>query len=207
MITNNTKEKISVTYPWCYVDDIFTNEELEEMCKYFNKNELKRGETVGNLGENIINENKRKSYINFYHPDENNFWIFNRINDVITYINNTYYNFDLIGYNTFQYTEYHGDELGEYDFHIDMVLGSSNITSDMIYPRKLSITILLNDPEKDFEGGNFEINENGGMHATNVPTKKGRCIMFPSFLIHRVAPVTKGIRKSLVVWVEGPKFK
>ncbi len=36
---------------------------------------------------------------------------------------------------------------------------------------------------------------------------KGRMIFFPSFLIHRVAPVTQGIRRSLVIWVTGPKFR
>jgi len=36
---------------------------------------------------------------------------------------------------------------------------------------------------------------------------KGRVLAFPSFMIHGVAPVTKGKRESVVVWVEGPKFK
>ena len=43
--------------------------------------------------------------------------------------------------------------------------------------------------------------------SPEVITKYGRAVLFPSFLCHRVKPVTKGIRKSLVVWVVGPKFK
>ena len=73
--------------------------------------------------------------------------------------------------------------------------------------RKLSITMLLNEPGIDFEGGGFEINNGRESESLKVETKRGRIIAFPSFMIHRVAPVTKGTRKSLVVWVLGPKFK
>jgi PKHD-type hydroxylase len=70
-------------------------------------------------------------------------------------------------------------------------------------PRKLSLTLLLND---DFEGGEFQVNDGKEEMAITVPMNKGRVVLFPSFMIHRVKPVTKGVRKSLVVWVLGPKF-
>ena len=73
--------------------------------------------------------------------------------------------------------------------------------------RKLSVTFLLNDPKKDFKGGTFQINSGEEKNAESVPMRKGDIIVFPSFLIHRVAPVTKGTRKSIVVWVLGPKFR
>jgi PKHD-type hydroxylase len=71
----------------------------------------------------------------------------------------------------------------------------------------LSITLLLNEPGIDFEGGNFEINKGSPTEVDIVDMKKGMLIAFPSFLIHRVAPVTKGTRKSIVIWVQGPKFR
>jgi len=58
-----------------------------------------------------------------------------------------------------------------------------------------------------YEGGEFQINNGQEKDVETIPTKKGRMIIFPSFMIHRVAPVTKGKRKSVVVWVTGPKFK
>ena len=66
--------------------------------------------------------------------------------------------------------------------------------------RKLSMSIILND---DFEGGDLEF------HAEkNQPElPKGSVIIFPSFIEHRVAPLTKGTRYSLVVWFVGPPFK
>ena len=67
--------------------------------------------------------------------------------------------------------------------------------------RKLSMTLLLNDPSK-FEGGNLEI---AGKTMSHM--KQGHAAIFASFLQHRVTPVTKGVRKSLVVWFGGEPFK
>jgi PKHD-type hydroxylase len=67
--------------------------------------------------------------------------------------------------------------------------------------RKLSMTLLLNDPS-EFEGGNLEI---AGKNMSHM--KQGHAAIFASFLQHRVTPVTKGVRKSLVVWFGGEPFK
>ena len=84
-----------------------------------------------------------------------------------------------------------------YDWHTD-----STIDMDIEPPvRKLSMTLLLNDPS-EFEGGNLEI---AGKNLS--PMKQGHAAIFASFLQHRVTPVTKGVRKSLVVWFSGEPFK
>ena len=73
--------------------------------------------------------------------------------------------------------------------------------------RKLSMTVLLND---NYEGGEFQFatynKEECEIHTPEF-NKTGTIIMFPSDMEHRVAPVTKGIRYSLVVWFLGPSFK
>ena len=99
----------------------------------------------------------------------------------------------------FQYTTY--DKTGKYDWHMDTSLGRD--PSNLQETRKLSMTICLND---DYVGGEFQINMGQEKDAQTLPAKKGRAFFFPSFIIHRVAPVKKGVRKSLVVWVTGPKF-
>ena len=63
------------------------------------------------------------------------------------------------------------------------------------------MTLLLNDPS-EFEGGNLEI----AGKAFNT-MKQGHAIIFASFLQHRVTPVTRGVRKSLVMWFGGEPFK
>jgi PKHD-type hydroxylase len=40
-----------------------------------------------------------------------------------------------------------------------------------------------------------------------APKEKGAVVMFPSYLMHRITPVTKGVRKSLVLWVGGNTFR
>ena len=66
---------------------------------------------------------------------------------------------------------------------------------------------MLSEPGVDFEGGEFEINQGTETNPMVTDTKKNRAIVFPSWTIHRVKPVIKGVRKSLVIWVVGPKFK
>jgi PKHD-type hydroxylase len=72
--------------------------------------------------------------------------------------------------------------------------------------RKLSMSILLND---DFEGGDLQFTNyselKGDVHTPELD-KTGSIIVFPSDMEHRVTPVTKGIRYSLVAWFLGPPF-
>ena len=95
-----------------------------------------------------------------------------------------------------QYTEY--PEGGFYDWHIDCDANGSKEPP----VRKISMTLLLSPPN-EFEGGELEI-----MAKDKVAKiKQGHAVFFASFLRHRVAPVTKGTRKSLVMWFGGPPFK
>lgn len=63
--------------------------------------------------------------------------------------------------------------------------------------RKLSVVCMLSD-SSDYEGGKFELDECG-----EINLQKGDVIVFPSFMKHRVTPVTSGIRKTAVIWVSG----
>ena len=73
--------------------------------------------------------------------------------------------------------------------------------------RKLSMTVLLND---NYEGGEFQFatynKEECEIHTPEF-NKTGSIVVFPSDMEHRVAPVTKGIRYSLVTWFLGPPFR
>ena len=72
-------------------------------------------------------------------------------------------------------------------------------------PRKLSLSMLLSDPS-EFEGGEFQVKTDDD-NVKQLETVKGRAWFFPSYTLHRVAPVTKGVRRSLVLWVGGPPFR
>ena len=95
-----------------------------------------------------------------------------------------------------QFTEYH--EGGFYDWHLDCDVHMQHEPP----VRKISMTLLLNDPS-EFEGGDLEL-MGPGKYA---PLKQGHAICFASFLNHRVNPVKRGMRQSLVVWFGGKPFR
>jgi PKHD-type hydroxylase len=95
-----------------------------------------------------------------------------------------------------QYTEYPAG--GFYDWHMD-----SDVVGMKEPPvRKISMTCLLSH-ESEFEGGGLELMDKGKI----AKPKQGQAIFFASFIRHRVIPITKGVRKSLVMWFGGPPLK
>ena len=95
-----------------------------------------------------------------------------------------------------QYTEY--PEGGFYDWHVD---NDVNMVHEPPV-RKISMTLLLS-PENEFEGGDLELMAEGKV----AKIKQGQAVFFASFIRHRVAPVIRGTRKSLVMWFGGTPFK
>ena len=95
-----------------------------------------------------------------------------------------------------QFTEYPVG--GFYDWHMDCDVDMSHEPP----VRKISMTVLLNDPA-EFEGGELELMGPGKF----AELKQGHAICFASFLNHRVNPVTRGMRQSLVVWFGGKAFR
>lgn len=206
-ITNDTRSRSTTLHANCMLENIFSDEELNEILKLMTSVPLDAAGTyAGKKASNpAASDTRRVSRVNFFSPSVESQWIFQRFNKAIESINNTFYNFDLNGYNVFQYTEYHAEESGKYDFHNDMILRGS-FPPEMHENRKLSFTFLLNEPGIDFEGGELEFFLGTTKEPDIVVTKKGRLVAFPSFIVHRVKPVTKGVRKSIVFWVTGPKF-
>jgi PKHD-type hydroxylase len=63
---------------------------------------------------------------------------------------------------------------------------------------------MLSDPS-EYDGGDLEIFT--GTESVALEKKKGIIHAFPSYVMHRVTPVTRGTRRTLVVWIAGPKFR
>ncbi len=123
--------------------------------------------------------------------------MYDNINNFIQKANRNHFGFnDIQITEQAQFTEY--PEGGFYDWHMD-----SDV--NMIHEppvRKISMTVLLS-PESQFEGGELELMVKG----KRAPLKQGHAIVFASFINHRVAPVTRGVRQSLVMWFGGEPFK
>jgi predicted 2-oxoglutarate/Fe(II)-dependent dioxygenase YbiX len=101
-----------------------------------------------------------------------------------------------------QFTEYHESVQGHYDWHNDVLWGDGTPVH-----RKLSMVIQLSDPS-EYEGANLELKP-FYLNAPNETMLKqqGTIIVFPSIVEHRVTPIIKGTRYSLVAWMEGPKWR
>jgi PKHD-type hydroxylase len=203
-LIRNTKERTVVTYPYAYWDNGFTTEELDGLETYLDSFDMEKALTVGYKGNDEQLKETRRCKVRFHKSNEETEWIFKRLDMIITNINDQFYNFDLNGYESFQYTRYSAEDAGTYNWHMDMFTGSDFLPEGTIETRKLSLTLLLND---QFTGGDFCINSGREEHPKVVPCPRGRAIIFPSFMIHKVTPLLTGMRKSVVVWVTGPKFK
>jgi len=137
----------------------------------------------------------RKSRVTFLKRSDFGY-IYDMLFRIIESCNNDVYNFALTGLSEdIQFTEYDASYEGHYAWHTDTGVEAST--------RKLSVVVQLSDPS-EYEGGEFQYKI--GNEDSTVPKEKGSVIVFPSFLLHRVTPVTKGTRRSLALWVTGPSF-
>ena len=145
---------------------------------------------------NDVEKGKRKSTIGWL-PFNKMQPVYDDINNFIQKTNRTHFGFgDIQIREQAQVTEYLKEDF--YDWHMD-----SGVDMSIEPPvRKLSMTLLLNDPS-EFEGGELRI---AGVNNQKL-MKQGHATIFASFLQHRITPVTRGVRRSLVMWFGGEPFK
>jgi PKHD-type hydroxylase len=177
-----------------YFTNAFTPEEMVKIIKIGESLYQIPAKTVGDDGEVV--SNYRKSEISWINNNPETEWIFQKISEYAIMANKEMWNFDIWDYqDQLQYTKYYGDG-GHYDWHADLGPGISN--------RKLSCVLQLSTPE-EYEGGVLQMNPGGNI--LEVPKGLGTLCFFPSFLLHRVTPLSSGVRKSLVTWLCGANFR
>lgn len=150
---------------------------------------------VGDNGK--VSTDKRNSNV-FFIPPHN--WLIGFCYNYILHANNTNFRLDINGFdhNQMQYTEYGPGQF--YGWHIDV--NKMKIEKEV---RKLSFTLQLSDPD-EYEGGEFQLLSYDNELYT-APKQKGTLIIFDSMSRHRVTKIKSGLRKSLVGWVLGPRWK
>jgi PKHD-type hydroxylase len=155
---------------------------------------------IGHVSGGVVNESVRRTNIGWMHPTQETTPIWNKISSTVSEVNRRFFHFDLDGcYEPAQLGAYTAEDNGHYNWHTDASMSDANA------PRKLSMVLSLSDP-CEFEGGELQVKiEND--EAQTLQIAKGRAWFFPSWVLHRVTPVTKGVRRSLVLWVGGPPFK
>ena len=126
------------------------------------------------------------------------YWLRDQLYWYVMEANRAAFGIDVCNVAALQFTEYHGEKKGGYEWHRDVIY-----RTDKAFDRKISIVVQLSDSH-EYEGGDFEFSE--CENPANF-RQKGAVLVFPSYVTHRVTPVTKGVRKSLVAWFEGPKWR
>jgi PKHD-type hydroxylase len=180
-----------------YWENFLTDSDIDTLLSLTEWRNTSEGLTGIDKGE--INK-KRKSQIAWHVPSEKTFEIWKKITDTIAHVNSMCFHYDLSGcYEPMQLTMYNSKNSEYYSWHVDSFNQPHSV------PRKLSMTLLLSDPS-EFKGGELQVMKDSENIMT-LEQKKGRAWFFPSYMLHRVTPVTKGIRRSAVLWIGGPPFK
>lgn len=155
-------------------------------------------------GKNPLNSDIRRSTVRWIpRLDPRCFTLFHTVKSLFDEANSQVFGFDLTFLSEIQFTEYHADVRGKYGWHRDLLW----VTKNTQVQRKLSMVVQLSKPE-DYEGGRLELDfEEKDIALPEKMMEQGSVIMFPAFTRHRVTPVTKGTRYSLVSWHSGPPFR
>ena len=173
---------------------LFSPTQCEDIIKAGHNEKLQEAELSAK--DIKINKNKRNTNISWI-PFDKLPQMYESVEQTLYNININHFGFEDVNITEpAQFTEYNKD--GFYDWHMDLNISGKNSPP----VRKISMTILLSDPST-FIGGELEFMEKNKFSDL----KQGQAIFFASFIRHRVAPVQKGIRRSLVMWFGGKPFK
>lgn len=185
--------------PIAYWEDFLTDQQINEILSVSEWENLTPAQIGTNIG-GTVNSEIRETDISWYRRNTKNTEIWEKLSHAATEVNRTFFRYDLTGfYEPAQLSYYNANKKSHYDWHVDWDVANMRV------PRKLSMVLQLNDP-LNFEGGELQIKINSDKHES-LELKRGRAWFFPSFLLHQVTPVTKGERRSLVLWITGPEFK
>jgi len=174
---------------------IFTPEQCQLIINAGRSEPVQNGQ-VGGGTAGVVDTKTRTSHISWI-PFNKMPEMYSTLEQIVNKTNNNHFGFEGVKITEqAQYTEYPAG--GFYDWHIDSDIVGMNEPP----VRKISMTCLLSH-ESEFEGGGLELMSDGKI----ARPKQGQAIFFASYIRHRVIPITKGVRKSLVMWFGGPSFK
>jgi PKHD-type hydroxylase len=152
---------------------------------------------------NLQDSEFRRAGLRWLAPDAETAWVYDRLASYVELANSTVFGFDLVGFEgPLQYTEYGPG--GLFEWHQDIGPGR-------VPQRKLSAVCILSRPD-EHDGGQLEFPDGllthvPGLTELLLEPPQGTLVLFPSYQLHRVTPVTRGVRRSLVAWIVGPPLR
>jgi PKHD-type hydroxylase len=184
----------------------FTPDFCDRVIMAGEKLRILEGATLGLEGKLGSNSDVRDSKLAFFQLEKEYQWLFDAVLQPVFAANAQHWKFHIAACEPIQYTTYDTGQF--YSWHVDQHSEPYPDGPFKGLTRKLSITIQLSEPDQ-YDGGDFEIRDYCDYDSTQTITgmrPRGSLLVFPSFLMHRVAPVTRGLRRSLVCWIVGPPF-
>jgi len=155
--------------------------------------------SAGGLVGGVANEGIRRAELAWLDEREGAAWVGDRLAAIVAQANREAFGFDIDDLaESPQAARYGAGPRGHFHWHSD--IGRSGVAAR----RKLTVVVQLSDPA-GYDGGLLETW--GGAEPEAAPRTRGTAIVFPSFLLHRVTPVTRGERWSLTIWAHGPAFR
>jgi PKHD-type hydroxylase len=186
-----------IAHPVGHYSEIIPSDLIDLMLKELDQMspEVYSEAKIGTLDDAVFNLETRNSKISWWYEEH---WVSSIFAHYFNKVNREFWEYDLNYLEGIQISTY--EEGDHYTWHSDY--GTSK---DSRYTRKLSASLLITDPS-EYEGGDLEFIDYHG-NTIQAPKGKGTMIIFDSRIPHRVTPVTKGKRVSLVSWMLGPKLK
>lgn len=176
------------------ITNVFSGDECARIVSAAEDQTFANGALVGG----VIADNARRARITWLDEDGRDMWAFRRLLDTVAAANREHFGFRLEDFAEKMQVAWYGAEPGGFfDWHVDFGDGATAAR------RKLTVVIQLSHPDA-YDGGALETNADGVVRQASRAI--GSALLFPSFVLHRVANVTRGERYSLTLWAHGPAF-
>lgn len=176
------------------VTGVFSVAECADLVALAERAPAAQGRLVGNVGSDM-----RRADLVWVDDLPGCDWVMDRLTRAVAEANRATFGFDIEGFDeSAQIARYGAERRGHFDWHSD--IGDGRLAAR----RKLTIVAQLSDPA-DYAGGALELQPSA--HVVQADRARGAVTLFPSYLLHRVTPVTEGVRFSLTLWSHGPAFR
>ncbi|HYC36980.1 MAG TPA: 2OG-Fe(II) oxygenase [Usitatibacter sp.] len=181
------RESAFSTTPLCF-PGIFTSRECDDILAIAEPRLKYRS------GLSVPREGVRTALTAWLDPGPETQAVTDRLSRLVHQVN-AYYDFDIVGFrDPLLISRYLPED--HFDWHFDVADPATST-------RKLSLSVQLSEPS-EYDGGALEFSPRGELPFARA---RGSVIVFPSYLCHRVSPVTRGARAALICWAHGPAFR
>ena len=176
---------------------LFTAKELDLLERHCDGLALEQARVTGD-GYNSI----RSTRVAWVHRNsETTENLYSKMEEIVLRLNAEHFRSELSGLTTLQYAVYSQSDAGYFDWHIDYGRDPSDPGQE---PRKITLSVQLSDAGS-YDGCDLEVR---AAHLIDVaPRQRGALVAFRANALHRVTPITRGMRRSLVAWAAGPEYR